>query len=260
MKYARMIMEAEAANLVGYDNFKYNLSESSVRDRSLQELGIDLGDMELPYGHHYGHPGLRRLIAEQSGENIKAENVLVTAGAAGALFLVATCLLDREDQLVVGFPNYATNFETPYAIGCDVVLHKQEFEKGFQIDIDKLESQITDRTKYVSLTCPHNPTGVMISEDELRKIIDLVEKKGVYLLFDETYRDISYDKPLPVAATLSDRAISVCSMSKTWGVPGIQIGWLVTRNPSLMDRFIAAKEQIGITGSVIDEEIAYQIL
>jgi hypothetical protein len=66
-------MEAEAANLVGYDNFKYNLSESSVRDRSLRELGIDLGNMELPYGHHYGHPGLRRLIAEQSGENIKAE-------------------------------------------------------------------------------------------------------------------------------------------------------------------------------------------
>ncbi len=70
----------------------------------------------------------------------------------------------------------------------------------------------------------------------------------MYLLFDETYRDITYGKPLPVAATLSDKAISVCSMSKSWGVPGIRIGWLVTKNQSLMDMFIAAKEQIGITG------------
>lgn len=260
MKYGRMIMEKEAPNLVGYEKFKYNLAESSVRDRSLEELGIDLGRMELPYGHHYGHPGLRELIAAQADSTVTADDVLVTVGAAGALFLVATCLLEREDQMVVTFPNYATNYETPTAIGCEVTRLDQTLDEGFRVDIEKLESLITPRTKYVSLTCPHNPSGVMLSRDELERIIGIVEKKGCYLLLDETYREMAYDDPLPVGATLSEKVISVSSMSKMYGVPGIRVGWLTCRDKELMEHFIAAKEQVNITGSVVDEEIAYRIL
>ena len=260
MKYARMIMEAEAPNLIGYEKMDYNLAESSVRDRSLHELGIELGDMKLAYGHHFGETKLREQIAQQSASNIFPDDVLVTAGAAGALFLVSSCLLEREDQIIVGFPNYATNFETPLAIGTEVVFHQQSFENNFAIDIEKLREQITDKTRFVSLTVPHNPTGTMISESELNAIIALVEEKGVYLLFDETYRDLSYGPPLPVAASLSKQVISVGSMSKTWGVPGIRVGWLITRNKDLIETFVAGKEQIGITGSIVDEEIAYQVL
>ncbi len=260
MKFARMIMEAEALNLIGYDKMDHNLSESSVRDRTLGELGIELGDMALPYGHHFGEPKLRKLIAEQSGANITADDVIVTAGAAGALFLMASCLLEPKDRIVVGFPNYATNFETPLAIGCDVVYHQQPFEDDFRIDIERLCDQITSETRYVSLTVPHNPSCVTISEEDLRAIIAIVEDKGTYLLFDETYRDLTYDTPLPVAASLSERVVSVGSMSKVWGVPGIRVGWLTTRNKELIETFIAGKEQIGITGSVVDEEIAFQIL
>ena len=260
MKYARMIMEAEAPNLIGYETMDHNLAESSVRDRSFSELGIELGDMLLPYGQHFGENKLRKLIAKQSASNISADDVIVTAGAAGALFIVSSSILEREDQIVIAFPNYATNFETPLAIGCNVIYHEQTFDENFRINIDKLRSQITAKTRFVSLTVPHNPSGVMISESELRKIMDIVEERGVYLVFDETYRDLSYGDPLPVAASLSERVISIGSMSKAWGVPGIRIGWLTTRNKKLIDRFIAAKEQIGITGSVVDEEIAYQIL
>ena len=260
MKYARMIMEAEAPNLIGYQHMDYNLAESSVRDRTLNELNIDLGNMTLAYGHHFGETKLRELIARQSADNICADDVLVTAGAAGALFLVSSCLLEREDQIVVGFPNYATNFETPLAIGSEVVFHQQTFENNFAIDIEILRDQITDKTRFVSLTVPHNPTGTMISESDLRAIIALIEEKGVYLLFDETYRDLTYGPPLPVAASLSSQVISVGSMSKTWGVPGIRVGWLITRNRDLIETFVAGKEQVGITGSIVDEEIAYQIL
>lgn len=260
MKYARMIMEQEAPNLVGYERFRYNLAESSVRDRSLDELGIDLGGMVLPYGHHLGHPGLREMIAAQAGEPVTADDVLVTVGAAGALFLLATCLLEREDHMVVAFPNYAINYETPAVIGCGMSRLDQRFDDGFRLDIERLESLITPKTRYVSLTNPHNPSGVMFSQDELARVIEIVERKGCYLLLDETYREMAYDDPQPVGTSLSDRVISVSSMSKMYGVPGIRVGWLTCRDKRLMEDLIAAKEQVCITGSVVDEEIALRIM
>lgn len=260
MKYTRMIMEAESPDMIGPEKFLYNLAESSVRDRTLDELGIEFGNLSLPYGDHYGSRELRALIADQSGGDIAAGDVLVTAGAAGALFIISSSLLEPGDHMVVGFPNYATNYETPYAIGARVEEHLQTFERGFSIDVDKLESQITAETRFVSLTCPHNPTGVMFSRQELDRLVDITKRNGCWLVVDETYREMAYGDPLPVAASLSDHVISVCSLSKTYGVPGIRIGWLITRNADLMETFISAKEQIGITGSVLDETVALQTL
>ena len=260
MKYERMIMEAESPDLVGPDKFLYNLAESSVRDRTLGELGIEFGDLALPYGNHYGNPDLRALIAEQSGSQIDADDVLVTAGAAGALFIVSSSLLEPDDHMIVGFPNYATNSETPYAIGARVEEHVQTFENDYSIDVEQLAAQVTDETSFISVTCPHNPTGVMFSGRQLDELIDIAEQTDCLLVVDETYREMAYGEPLPVAADLSDRVISVSSMSKTYGIPGIRVGWLITRNSELMETFISAKEQIGITGSVLDEAVALQTL
>ena len=100
----------------------------------------------------------------------------------------------------------------------------------------------------------------MIDEETLRQIIEMIEGKNSWLLFDETYREMSFTSKLPVAASLSDRVISVGSMSKSFGLPGIRIGWLICRDKQLMETFLAAKEQILITNSVVDEEIAYRYL
>lgn len=260
MKYERMIMEAESPDLLGPDTFLYNLAESSVRDRTLGELGIEFGDLALPYGDHYGNPDLRALIAEQSGSRIDADDVLVTAGAAGALFIASSALLEPDDHMVVGFPNYATNYETPHAIGARVEEHVQTFDNKFRIDVDHLATQVTDETRFFSVTCPHNPTGVMFSRTDLDALIEIAEQKDCWLIVDETYREMAYGEPLPVAANLSDRVISICSMSKAYGIPGIRVGWLITREPQLMETFISAKEQIGITGSILDETVALQTL
>jgi aspartate/methionine/tyrosine aminotransferase len=256
MKYTRMPIEAESPEQFGYEKIKHNLAESSVTDAVLKNLPLNLSDLVLCYGHHVGHEGFRALLAKEYG--LRSDDILLTAGAASALFIIATSLLEKEDHLVVVKPNYATNIETPKAIGCDISYINLQFENAFEIDLIELENAIKNNTKYVSITTPHNPTGVLISEEKLKKIIAICENKGIFLLVDETYRDMNYGKKLPLAATYSENVISVTSLSKTYGLPGIRIGWIVTKNKKLQDLFLAAKEQIFICNSVVDEEIAFQ--
>jgi len=260
MKYVRMPIEIESPEQMGYSTIKNNLSESSYTDTIFKNLNLNLNDLVICYGDHVGHPGLRSEILKGEASNLKTDDVLITAGAAAALFIISTSLLEAGDELVVVKPNYATNIETPKAIGASIKYLPMTFENQFKVDINALKSLITPKTKLVSLTCPHNPTGTMISESELKEIIQVVEASNAYLLVDETYRDMSFKFKLPIAASLSERVISVSSLSKSYGLPGIRIGWLTTQNKFLQELFLAAKEQIFICGSVVDEEIAYRYM
>jgi aspartate/methionine/tyrosine aminotransferase len=80
------------------------------------------------------------------------------------------------------------------------------------------------------------------------------------LLCDETYRDLTHAEPLPLAASLSDRAVSVASLSKAYGLPGLRVGWAITRDAALRETLLAAKEQIVICGATLDEAIAAAVL
>ena len=255
MNYKRMPIEIESPEQLGYGNIKHNLTESSVSDMPLKKLGIDLNGLVLAYTDHAGKPELREAVASE-GEGLAAGDVLITVGAAAALFIVATSLLEKGDKIVVAHPNYATNIETPRAIGARIEFLRLLFEDGFRVDLDRLRALAGDGAKLISLTCPHNPTGAMMSESELRGAITIAEDCGCYLLFDETYREMAFGGALPPAASLSPRVISVASVSKSYGLPGVRMGWLITKDKKLQELFLAAKEQIFICNPVIDEEIA----
>jgi aspartate/methionine/tyrosine aminotransferase len=259
MRYRRMPIEVESPEEVGYGAIRCNLAESSMRDRVLGDLGldIDLAKTILLYGDHRGHPALRALLAAEGG--CEPSQVLLTPGAAGALFIISTSLLSPGDHLVVLRPNYATNIETPRAIGCDISFVDLRMEEGFRYTADDIASRMTPKTRLVSITTPHNPTGTVLDAAELGRIVELVRSHGAYLLVDETYRDLSVAPPRPFATTLGDRVISVASFSKAYGLPGLRVGWLMTRDPALYDTFLAGKEQMLICGAVLDEEIAYRV-
>lgn len=259
MDYRRMPIEIESPEQVGYGNIRCNLTESSVTDRTLSALDLDLNPLVLAYTDHLGKPELRDLIA-QDGAGLSGQDVIVTPSAAAALFIAATSLLDKGSHLVVMHPNYATNIETPRAIGCQVDYLSLSFEDVFRFDRDRLASLIRPETRLISLTTPHNPTGMTLTEEDLRAAAELAEAKGCYLLVDETYREMNFAGPTPLAAGISPRCISVASMSKSYGLPGIRIGWIITRDKVLQETFLAAKEQIFICNSVIDEEIAFHVL
>lgn len=259
MRYLRMPIEVESPEETGYASIACNLAESSMRDRVLGDLrlDIDLATTVLLYGDHRGHRGFRELLAAEGGVDV--DQVLLTPGAAGALFIVATTLLTPGDHLVVLRPNYATNIETPRAIGCDISFVDLAFERGWRYSAEDIARAMTPRTRLVSITTPHNPTGTILPADELRAIATLAASRGAHLLVDETYRDLSASSSAPLATTLGERVISVASLSKAYGLPGLRLGWLLTGDPTLNERFLAAKEQIFICGAVLDEEIGYRV-
>lgn len=259
MKYVRMPIEIEAPEEYGYSKIKYNLSESSCTDRTLSDLGLTIpSDLLLLYNEHRGSSKLRSLIVEDY-DNISKDDVLVTSGASGALFIVSTSLLGPEDHLVVIRPNYATNIETPRATSCEIAVVDLEFREKFNISLHAIKSAIKENTRMISITCPHNPTGTMMSEGDLKRLVKLAKDNGCILLVDETYSDIYYDITLPTAASLGSHVISVSSVSKSFGIPGLRIGWLVCTDKALYETFLAAKEQMSISGSVINEWIAEEV-
>ncbi len=258
MRYVRMPIEIESPEQMGYERLRCNLTESSFRDARLGDLGLDLSQLLLCYGDHLGLKPLREQLAKEYA--VSPDEVLVTVGAAHALFIISTSLLKPGDRLLVTRPNYATNIETPRAIGAAIDFHELSFENGYRLDIDRFAAQIRPDTKLVSVTTPHNPTGVVIPENDLRRLVEITEKTGCTLLVDETYRDMAFGKIPPLAATLGPHVVSVSSLSKTYGLPGIRIGWLVSQDPVRMETFLAAKEQSVIAGSIVDETIAHEYL
>jgi aspartate/methionine/tyrosine aminotransferase len=268
MHYRRMPIEIESPEQLGYDTITNNLSESSVADRRLTDLGLDLNSGDGPaldelllcYGDHLGDPRLREAVAA-GGDGMEPDHVLVTPGAAAALFATATALLEPGEHVVVVRTNYATNLETPRAIGADLDIVDLAYNDGWQLDVDELAAHVCPGiTRLISVTCPHNPSGTMFDLAALHALVELAESSGAVLLVDETYRDLTHGEPLPMAASLSPRAISVSSMSKAYGLPGLRVGWAVCRDPQLSEVLLAAKEQMVICGATLDEHIAGLVL
>jgi aspartate/methionine/tyrosine aminotransferase len=262
MRYRRTPIEIESPEQLGYSTIRNNLAESSFSDMCLADYGVeaDLGHVLLQYGDHLGAERLRRLIVGDGGP-LSPDHVLVTAGAASALFIIATSLLGPKAHALICAPNYATNLETPRAIGADVETVELRFDDGWRLDLENLASRLRQETLLVSVTYPHNPTGSTITRGELEALVALVESHPTArLLVDETYRELAYGEPLPMATSLSPRVLAVSSMSKTYGLPGLRVGWLTCRDEQLMETLLAAKEQIFICGAVLEEELAARVL
>lgn len=262
VRYRRMPIEIESPEERGYGTIRHNLTESSTRDRSLDELGIDptrWASVPLAYVDHRGDPALRERIAGLSG--VAVHDVVVTPGAAAALFAVATSLLDAGDHAVVVRTNYATNIETPRALGAAIDFVDLRFEDGWRLDPARVAELVRPgRTRLISVTVPHNPTGATFERADLEALVAIAESSGARLLVDETYGEMAHGSPLPAAASLSPAVVSVSSMSKTYGLPGIRCGWAMCTDPAFAETLLAAKEQIVICGSVLDEAVAEAVL
>jgi aspartate/methionine/tyrosine aminotransferase len=239
---------------VWFDDYQYHiehdLADSAVKFLTLDELDIDLRKVPLRYGYHRGKPPLRACVAEQY-PGLSGDNIVVTTGASEANFAVVAAIVQPGDHVIVEHPNYPSLYEVPRSLGCEVSLLHLTFDNQFEL---------TPETKLISFTHPNNPTGSMISEETLQALVDFIEEHDTYLLFDETYRAMDFSNSLPPAATLSPKVISISSISKCYGLPGIRIGWVATKNQSILDAVLSIREQVSISNNAVGEEIALHVL
>ncbi|MGN6699560.1 MAG: aminotransferase class I/II-fold pyridoxal phosphate-dependent enzyme [Thermomicrobiales bacterium] len=219
---------------------EFDIAESGILPLSMNELLDFAGpaerdrilarllDTRLGYSEAPGSHELRELLAA-TYRATGPENILVTTGAIEANFLAFNVLLEPGDHVVAVYPAYQQLYSVPRAIGCDVSLWRLRPENGFRYDLDELARLVTPRTRLIVVNTPHNPTGAMLSAADLTRVYDLATSLGARVLCDEAYRwlDIPGSAPLaPPMRDLGDAAISVGTVSKPFGLPGLRIGWL----------------------------------
>jgi aspartate/methionine/tyrosine aminotransferase len=241
------------------------LSPSDCESLSLAEL-LQLADaggkalwerLSLGYTESAGHPALRTEVARLYS-SMPPRNVLIAAPEE-AIFLATNTLLEPGDRVVAVAPAYQSLHEIPRAIGCELTPWQLEpGPKGWRLDLDRLADTLTDRTRMLILNFPHNPTGFLPTRDELRLILDLAAARGIHVFSDEMYRLLEHDPAarLPSVCDLYERGIALSGLSKTFGLPGLRIGWLVTADTRALDRCLALKDYTTICSSAPSEILA----
>jgi aspartate/methionine/tyrosine aminotransferase len=244
---------------------KYLLSASDCESLPMSELlqmaapeSLDLWRrLKLGYTESQGHLLLRAEIARLY-QHVSPENVIVAAPEE-AIFIAMQTLLTPGDHVIVLSPAYQSLYEIARSIGCRVTLWKLEAgADGWQLDLGQLERSITDRTRMIVINFPHNPTGYLLSNQEMDAVVELARKNDLYLFSDEMYRLLEYDPEtqLPPICDLYEKGISLSGLSKAFALPGLRIGWLATQESSLIERWIAFKDYTTICSSAPSEILA----
>ena len=211
----------------------------------------------LGYTESQGSPALRQAICDLY-QTIQPENVLVHTGAEEAIFLFMQAVLRPGDHVIVHWPCYQSLTDVARSIGCDVTLWKAHEENNWALDLDELRKAIRSNTKLIVINTPHNPTGYLMSEADFRALHQIAAERNILLFCDEVYRESEYDpaERLPAGCDLGENTISLGVMSKTYGLAGLRIGWIATRNKEIYTRMAALKDYTTICNSAPSEFLA----
>ena len=255
-------LENDIISLVGSPP-RYDLAESFGPDLHLGELidAADIGGLKLAYGTAAGDPALRAAIAQIHG--VEPQDVIVTVGSMHALFLLAFVLCDPNDEAVIAAPCFPLARNALQAVGARLQVLQLSFDDSYRLDARALRGLLSSRTKLVSLASPQNPSGVAISGPVIREVLEAMSQicPHAYLLMDETYREAAYgaDRVADSALAFSSRVISVASLSKCHGAPGLRLGWAITRDPDLRRQLVVGKFSTVVSCSPVDEALALRL-
>lgn len=240
------------------------LCSSDCESMSIQDLlSLEPGAREaflaqrLGYTESSGSPSLRLEISRLYA-GIGPEQILVHAGAEEAIFIFMHATLERGDHVIVQRPCYQSLFEVARGIGCHVTAWQAREENGWSPDLGELKTLVRPDTKAIIFNTPHNPTGFHMQIRQFQELIGLADAKGITVFSDEVYRGLERSEAdrLPAACELSERAVSLGVMSKTYGLAGLRIGWIATRNEPVRARMASMKDYTTICASAPSEFLA----
>ena len=227
------------------------LALADDRDRAAWD-GLKLGYTESP-----GLLELRERIAA-GYPGLTADDV-VTAAPEEAIYILARALLRPGDRVIVSYPGYQSLYEIATSVGARVERWTpEETAEGWWFDPGRLEALAKQGSRAIVVNFPHNPTGALPSRAEWARVIAAAEGAGAILVSDEMYRGLEYDegRRLAPAAAASERGVSIAGLSKAYGLPGLRVGWLATRDRALREAAQAYKDYTTICASAPSERLA----
>jgi aspartate/methionine/tyrosine aminotransferase len=244
---------------------RYHLTASDAQSMTIGEL-LALGDeadregllrLPLSYIETWGSPELREAVAD-TYEQVDEDHVLALAGAEEGLFWSLQELVGPGDHAVVTVPCYQAMETVTVATGADVSALVPRRGDGWALDLDELRTLLRPTTRLVAVNYPNNPTGYVPDETTFRELVALCDERGVRLFCDEVYRGIELDpsRTLPQAADLSETAVSLNVTSKSFGLPGLRVGWLACRDRALLERLEKRKHYTTICNAGPSEYLA----
>lgn len=199
------------------------------------------------YTSNYGDMELRRAIAEklekQNHIPYRAEEILVTVGLSEAIFDLLCTILDEEDEILVPDPVWMNYVNVPRLLGAVPVSYRLREENGWQMDLDEIRGKITKKTKALVLVTPNNPTGSILSEENLLELSRLAQENDFLVVADEVYERLVYDGNTHVSIAslpgMKERTVTLNGMSKTYSMTGWRLGYAAAP-----EEFIAAMNKI----------------
>lgn len=252
-QYLLETTEAEPEAIVGF-----SLAESPKLKAFLPDLDPELS-LDWNNRDFRGLPELRAHVLRQAGlEGVCAlEDVLITAGAAEANYLVLRQVLEAGDELVTEVPGWPQAAVMAEAIGAEVRAVHRRHEDGWAFPMEALEAAVGPRTKLIFLSNPNNPTGKLLSEAELAQIVRIARRHGAWLLVDEVYAGLEWQGTrAPSIAGMYERGITTGSVSKALGLQGLRTGWLICRDPDLVMDAVVLRENSSEIMNILGEAVA----
>lgn len=238
---------------------KYDLTTTCIEPLSIRELvelcginsPLEVFDTKLTYGDIHGSERLKNAI--QSLYTTKRE-ITVTHGAIGANQLVFESLLEKGDEVLAIVPTYQQHYSIPKSLGANVKLMFLKEENKWLPNLRELEANLTRKTRLICLNNPNNPTGAVIPDEMLYRITEIAGANNSWILSDEVYRGLNMNgNPYSVSiADIYEKGISVGSMSKTYSLPGLRVGWVFGRE-DLINEINKHREYNTISVSILDD-------
>ena len=231
----------------------------SIADLLAFEVGAaeKLQNVWLGYTESQGSPALRKEICNLY-TTIQPEDILVHTGAGEAIYLFMYAMLKENDHVIVHSPNYQSLAEVARSVGCDVSPWLAREENGWALDLDELRKLVCPSTKGIVINTPHNPTGYLMSRADFDALNKFAQENNLLLFSDEVYRESEFDPVarLPAACDYGEHAVSLGVTSKTYGLAGLRIGWIATKNRKVYENMAALKDYTTICNSAPSEFLA----
>lgn len=246
---------------------KYNIAETCVDSISLDELfelsGTDkdaflnkLCARRLTYGAIEGSSDLKEGIASLY-RTMAPQEIVPTHGASGGNHHVFYSLINPGDKVISIMPSYQQLYSIPASLGADVKIMHLKKENGYLPDVDELKKLAEGGVKMICLNNPNNPTGALIPEEILQKVIRIARDFDAYLLVDEVYRHlIQSDDWQPSIVDMYEKGISTSSMSKVFSLTGVRLGWIATHDKDALKQMWSHRDYNLISCGMIDDAIA----